>query len=249
MSARKGSIGGSGGFRGEGIKRTSPTPDAEYLAAVAILNEETMSDACALLLSENDSGDDYHKLLNIFTKCEAASKVVEKKAPSVLPTLPPQAPQRAPQIAPPRSQPISLKPKSKHVAPRRMSISARPPAKQPGHGKRSFPHPVSRTLNRETSDSSFTSTASGGSARSSKRARLSPTGEDTGGVAAKPPTAAMSFLAALNKQDKKDEGSDDGNYEPNERHAPKKKGSPAKSKALPNPVPGSRKQPSRGLRK
>ena len=55
MSVRKGSISGSSlGARGEAISKRSSPISAEYSAAVAVLNEDNMTKACALLLSEKD---------------------------------------------------------------------------------------------------------------------------------------------------------------------------------------------------
>lgn len=256
MSVRKGSIGGSGsGPRGEGVnKRSSPiTNDSEYSAAVDVLNEENMSAACALLLSENDYEDDqgdesdHKKLLELFETCQAACKVIEKKAPAVTMPMLQQQQQRGPTAAA-RTQAIPLKPKVKTmIPPRRTSLASRPPAKKTGPLPASHSFGPPRKLQRETSDSSFASTSSVGSGRSAKKARVSPPTLDNqagGGRAKAPPPEASAFLAALNAQQNKQE-----KHEEKEKPAPRKKDSPTKARELPPPVPGSRKQPPRSSRK
>ena len=244
MSVRKGSIGG------EANKRASPlTNDAEHYAAVAVLNEANMAEACALLLSEKDyesdqqNESDHQKLLQLFEKCQAACKVVQKRAPAVpMPML--QQQQRGPANAA-RIQAVPLKPKvTTIIPPRRGSVSSRPPAKRTGSlpASHSFAPPPPRKLQRETSDS----TSSVGSGRSAKKARVSPPTVDmqAGGAKAKaPPPAARSFLAALNAEQGKEK------QERKEKPSPKKE-SPTKARnSPPAPAVASRKQPPRSSRK
>lgn len=253
MSVRKGSIGGGIVPKGDASNmRASPVAnDSEYVAAVAVLNEDTMSAACALLLSEkdNDTGDesDYDKLLELFSKCQQACKVIERRAPVPMPFLQIEK-QRGPTAAA-RAQAVPLKPKAKTmIPPRRSSVVSRSSAKKTGHvpAPHSFVPPPARKLQRETSDSSFASSSSVGSGRSSKKARLSPPTLDNqagGGSAKAPPPEARSFLAALNAQGKRERH--------DEKRKPvlkKKEPSPKARDALP-PTPGSRKQPSRSSRK
>lgn len=250
MSARKGSISGGSSV----IKRQSPIHnDTEYTAAVAVLSEANMSRVCELLLSEKDYDSDqsdghesdHQKLLQLFSKCEAACKVIQQRAPAVLmPTL-----QRGPAPAA-RAQAKPLKPKVKTMLPprrgslmtqtSRASLKTGPPASLP---------PPTRKVQRETSESSIES-SSGGSAPSAKKARLSPLalGTPLAGVLA-PPPAAMSFLAALNAQQQKREKqekeetreSSDEDKEPPTRKA--------RSMSPPPPPAGERRQPPRNARK
>jgi len=263
MSVRKGSIGGgSNGPRSEGVnKRASPNlNDAEYSAAMAVLSEENMSAACALLLSERDyesnQGDDsdQKKLLELFSKCQEACKVIEKRAPAVpMPMLQQQQQQQRGPTAAARSQAIPLKPKVKTMIPtRRTALASRPSTKKTGPlpPSHAFAPPPARKMQRETSDSSFASTSSVGSGRSAKKARKSPPTLDSqvgGGKAKAPPPEARSFLAALNAQKGKQE-TGTSKFEEKERPSPKK-ASPTKSKELPPPIQGSRKQPPRSSRK
>lgn len=252
MSVRNGSIGGGGAPRGEpNRKRASPTSssnDPEYSAAVGVLNEQTMSEACALLLSDNpDNQGDYEQLLEILEKCKTACKVVEKHAPAVaMPMLPTQPQQRGPHPAS-RTQALPSKPKAKTmVPPRRTSMGVRPAAKKGGALPGAPSHPLfappsARKIHRETSDSSFASNSSSGSGRSTKKPRISPPTSEA------PPPSAMSFLAALNSQRNQTE---ERASESKEKAATKRKReSPTKSREPPPPVPGSRKQPSRSSRK
>lgn len=251
MSVRKGSVGGSSlGARGEAIsKRSSPVSD--YSAAVAVLNEDNMTQACALLLSEKDyesnqmeEESDYQKLLKLFEQCQEASKIIEKRAPTSLPTLAQkqQQHQRGPPIAA-RAQAVPLKPKVKAmVPPRRTSMPSRATAKKAGPPAHSFAPPPSRKLKRDTSNSSSASTSSVGSGRSAKKSRLSPptiNNQDADGGAVAPPPEAMSFLAALNSQGGK----------PRKPQRLEEKETPTKPKELPTSVSGSRRQPSRSSRK
>jgi hypothetical protein len=253
MSVRKGSIGGGGnGPRGEANKRASPvTNDAEYSAAIAVLNEANMAEACALLLSEKDyesheqDESDHKKLLQLFEKCQAASKVVQKRAPAMMPPL---QQQRGPANAA-RTQAIPLKPKVKAmIPPRRASVASRPSVKKTGPlpASHSIAPPPNRKLQREASDSSFASSGSIGSGRSAKKARVSPPTIDAqtgGGKAKAPPPSAMSFLAALNAGQGKER------QEMKEKPAPKRE-SPTKARnTSPPPTAGSRKQPPRCSRK
>jgi hypothetical protein len=253
MSVRNGSIGGGKlGARGEAIsKRASPI--SEYSAAVAVLNEDNMTKACALLLSEKDDGSnqeeeetDYQKLLKLFEQCQEASKIVEKRAPAtIMPSLAEkqQQHQRGPPTAA-RAQAIALKPKVKTmVPPRRSVLATRTTAKKTGPPAHSFAPPLSLNLKRDTSNSSSASTSSVGSGRSAKKSRLSPPAltqdPDRGAMAPPPPPEAMSFLAALNSQGGKQR----------KPQRPEEKKTPTKSKELTPPATGSRRQPSRSSRR
>jgi len=82
-----------------GMRRSSPT-NGDLSQALQLLDEETMSQACSLLISEHDYGDDvnkngngcdgadYDKLLTIFVKCRDAALKVEQQMPTMpLPNL------------------------------------------------------------------------------------------------------------------------------------------------------------------
>lgn len=215
-----------------------------------------MALACELLLSEKDYDSDqsdghesdHQKLLQLFSKCEAACRVIQERAPAVLmPTL-----QRGPAPAA-RAQARPLKPKVKTMLPPRrgslMTQSSRaalktgPPASLP---------PPTRKLQHETSDSSMESN-NGGNARSVKKARLSPPtlGTPLSGVLA-PPPAAMSFLAALNAQQQKKEKQEKADrrelsVQSDEDQEP----TPGKARSMSPPPPpaGERRQPPRNARK
>lgn len=138
MSVRKGSIAGIGSGPTSN-KRASATDinNAEYAAAVAVMSEAKMAEACALLLSEKDyeseqqPGErDNDKLLKIFDECLAASKVVQKRVPAAsMPMLHQQRSAGQPNAA--RTQAIPLKPKLKTmIPPRRGSSGPRPATKR-----------------------------------------------------------------------------------------------------------------------
>ena len=88
----------------------------EYMEAVHILNESTMSQACDLLLSERDyqeKGDgsmevsDQEKLLELYNKCYDAWKVIEKQQATVSATLPGAPSLLAPPPAPRLGAPVT----------------------------------------------------------------------------------------------------------------------------------------------
>ena len=261
MSVRKVSIGGStAASRGEPTpKRLSPTNNDEYTAAVAVMNDATMTQACSLLLSERDfqsnqeeDASDHSQLLDIFAKCEAACKVIQQRAPAVpMPTL---QQSRGPAPAA-RAQAKALKPKVKTMLPpraRTLLPSSRPAMKTGPLPPASMSQPPVRKLQRETSDSSFASVGSSGSARSAKKARLSPPTLEAPAVAAgkvqAPPPAAMSFLIALNAQQQQDK-QQTKEKPASTRESPPPTAStrrqPARNKSPPPAAAGTRKQPPR----
>jgi hypothetical protein len=246
MSARKGSFSGGSSV----VKRSSPIHnDAEYTAAVAVLNEANMSQACELLLSEKDYDSDqrenhesdHQKLLQLFSKCEAACKTIQQRAPAVLlPTL-----QRGPAPAA-RAEAKPLIPKIKTMLPPRrgalMTQTSRLALKIAPLPSSSMPPPT-RKLQHEASDSSLDGSI--GSGRSAKKARLSPPtlgAPSAGGKVLAPPPAAMSFLAALNAQQQKKQ-------EEKEAESSEEEDPPPKTRSLSPPPAGNRKQPRRSARK
>lgn len=250
MSARKGSISGGSSM----VKRSSPIHnDAEYTEAFAVLNEANMLQACELLLSENDYDSDqsenhesdHQKLLQLFSKCEVACKVIQQRAPAVLlPTL-----QRGPAPAA-RAEAKPLKPKIKTMLPPRrgalMTQTSRSALKTASLLPASM-QPPTRKLQHEISDCSFEGSIGSGSGRSAKKARLSPPtlgAPSAGGKVLAPPPAAMSFLAALNAQQQKKEKQDEKETESSEEEDP-----PPKTRSLSPPPAGNRKQPRRSARK
>jgi hypothetical protein len=62
---------------------------AEYLDAINVLNENTLNQACELVLLENDdTASSASKLLEVYHKCQSAFSVVQKQTyPSALPSL------------------------------------------------------------------------------------------------------------------------------------------------------------------
>lgn len=233
------------------VKRSSPIHnDVEYTAAVAVLNDANMSQACEWLLSEKDYDSDqsenhesdHQKLLQFFSKCEAACKVIQQRAPAVLlPTLPPGPAPAA------RAEAKPLKPKVKTMLPpRRGSLTTQ----SSRSALKTAPHPPASkmptpTRKHETSDSPLDSSI--GSGRSAKKTRLSPPtlgAPSAGGKVLAPPPAAMSFLAALNAQQQKKKEQEEKETDSSEEEVP-----PPKTRSVSPPPPGNRKQPRRSARK
>jgi hypothetical protein len=164
----------------------TPVVTAEYAEALRVLNDETMSQACALLLSErdyeeHDGKSDYEELLALYGKCRNAAAVIKREAPAELlsvPTMP--APARA-QAKPLGKATVA----TKNMIPSRRMARLPPPAK----GKRPL-------LHHEGSDSSM-------GASNTKKARISPPPPPREGSA--PPPSALNFLAKLNKEKDKKE--------------------------------------------
>jgi hypothetical protein len=206
------------------MKQNSPTSGNDLSAAIQTLDEDTMLQACSLLLSERDYQDDvveeesdYSKLIALFVKCNDAARVVERHAaqhtPSGLPSL-------NASIPPPTSATITPSARAAAAAarpvkaqghlnsmnpPRRMSAMA--PMARPGVAAsrmKGAPSANQRpTLKRVPSDSSLASITSTSSNRSAaKKARLLPGTAlpDTNNKGTAPPPEALNFLQALNNQ-------------------------------------------------
>lgn len=215
-----------------GMKRSSPTGSSDLSLSLQTLDEDTMTQACSLLLSERDYQDDsgegpsdYDKLVTIFVKCRDAAISIERQVsamPSGMPALP--IPSSASATTP--SARLAAKKKAQSVLntmspPRRMSLAqlarAGPGPAGVGRGKLAPVGgklaPASRpTLKRETSDSSIASVASVASVGSTssrpaaKKQRTQSTHNQTfeqgGRKATAPPPEALNFLQALNSQQK-----------------------------------------------
>jgi hypothetical protein len=161
----------------------TPVVTAEYAEALRVLNDETMSQACALLLSERDYEEpvgksDHEELLGLYYKCRNAAAVIKREAPAELlsvPTMP----------APARAQ---AKPLGKATVGTKNMIPSRRMARLPASamGKRPL-------LHHESSDSSLDVQR----ASNMKKPRISPPPPPREGSA--PPASALNFLAKLNK--------------------------------------------------
>jgi hypothetical protein len=162
-----------------------PVVTAEYTEALRVLNDETMSQACALLLSERDYEEpagksDHEELLALYAKCRNAAAVIKREAPAELhsvPTMP----------APARAQAKALGKVT--VAAKNMIVPSRRMARLPPPAKGKRPQ-----LHHENSDSSMEAQR----ASNTKKARLSPPPHPREGSA--PPPSALNFLAKLNKE-------------------------------------------------
>jgi hypothetical protein len=208
-----------------GMKRNSPTNGTDLSVALQTFNEETMVQACSLLLSERDYQEDaveeesdYAALVSIFVKCKDAARIVEQQATFLPMKLPPLY-----QSAPPPT-PAAITPSARAAAsaartlkaqghlnsmnpPRRMSLAqmARTGARAKGT---LVPHqkPV---MKRVPSDSSLTSMNSASSRSSAKKSRVQPVVGVTAAAikseSAVPPPEALQLLQALNNQQAKQE--------------------------------------------
>lgn len=208
-----------------GMKRSSPTNGTDLSLALQTFNEDTMVQACSLLLSERDYQEgavegesDYDALVTIFLKCKDASRIVEQQAAFMPMKLPPLH-----QTAPPPTS-ATITPSARAAAsavrtlkaqghlnsmnpPKRMSLAQL--ARTGTRVKTNLVPPPRPLMKREPSDSSLTSMNSTSSRSSAKKARVQTV---VGGITAEiksasvpPPPEALSFLQALNNQQTKDE--------------------------------------------
>jgi hypothetical protein len=180
----------------------TPVVTAEYAEALKVLNDETMSQACSLLLSEKDyeaepaaadgKSSDYEELLALYAKCRNAAAVIKREAPAELlsvPTMP--APARA-QAKPLGKATVGSK-SMNMVGTKNIMIPsnrrmARLPASAMGNKRPLLQH--------ETSDSSLE--AQQQRASNTKKSRMSPPPPPHREGSA-PPPSALNFLAKLNK--------------------------------------------------
>jgi hypothetical protein len=207
------------------MKRNSPTSGNDLSVAIQTLDEDTMIQACSLLLSERDYQDDvveeesdYSKLITLFVKCNDAGRVVERHAaqhaPSGLPSL-------NASIPPPTSATMTPSARAAAAAARSVKVqgqlnSMKPPRRmpmaqmsRPGPGvaasrmKGAPSAPLRPTLKRVPSDSSLASITSTSSNRSAAKKTRLLTGAalpDTNSKGTAPPPEALNFLQALNNQ-------------------------------------------------
>lgn len=195
---RKGSIGG--GRVAMSTKRSSPTNGAstmELSIALSTLNEDTMAEACALLLNDSDD-QSYIRLESILTKCQESHKIIQEHSLNVTVASASASASRSAVVLPHGSTAKALLPSVRRAG---LSVSAvatrplvkhtaMPPPRQmrTGTDRRARP-----PLVQQGSDSSL---ASGDSATVlPKKPRLEN---------AAPPPEALSFLQALNAQKDKD---------------------------------------------
>jgi len=194
---------GSTGAPGIGPRTSLVKPaavSAAYGEALKVLSsDETMSQACELLLSERDYGkntateekSDREKLLQLYNKCHEAAKVIEREAPVELPALPNAPPARA-AVARAQAKPLGKPTATISVMPKRRM--ARLPA----------PPPKGKRLKREESDSSSTKERT-----SIKKSRLVPPQSKSPPPPAidvnvsEPPASALHFLKKLNRPTEK----------------------------------------------
>ena len=213
--------------------RVQSTMTPEYMEAIHIMNESTMVQACDLLLSERDyeeskegnGGDDdepsdQDKLLELFSKCKTALKVISKQQVTIsslsiggMPGAPALAPLARGVSVPLRvaGAPKQLKQKTtskQGIVPMRRTVNRTAQTQAaaaviPG----SINKLVKRPLERERSDSSIrddtgasiqqsSSTSSQQSSSTNKKFKVSPTASQN--IFA-PPPGALNFLAKLNK--------------------------------------------------
>jgi hypothetical protein len=175
-------------------KRSSPTAgSADLKAALATLNEDTMAEACALLLTdtEDEQHQHQHQLRAILAKCQEAHAIIQEHSTQTTATALPLLPLTRGPAAPGVRQNAAAA-----MQPPRRTAKA-------GPDRRAAPP---KLLVRQGSDSSL---ASGGSAASShKKPRLEQAG---------PPPEALSFLQALNARKDKDRTSPTTASHPNTR--------------------------------
>jgi hypothetical protein len=212
---------------------TTTTTAPEYMEAIHILNESTMIQACDLVLSERDyqegNGDDndddepsdQDKLLELFSKCKSALKVISKHQQQQQATLSSLSiggnssmlmPGTPLSLAPPLSRGTTT------TVPRVNTGGVTKQLKQKTSSKQGLVpmrRTVKRPLERDRSDggpdSSLREDAGGGgdtltttssssphqqSSNSHKKSKVSPTASKT--ILA-PPPGALNFLAKLNK--------------------------------------------------
>jgi hypothetical protein len=209
--------------------RVQSTMTPEYVEAIHIMNESTMAQACDLLLSDRDyqeskqgnGGDvepsDQDKLLELFSKCETALKVISKQQ-TTLSSLSVGSMPGAPALAPPLARGASAprvagvpKQLKQGIVPMRRTVNRTTQAATiiPGANNK----PVKRPMERERSDSSLRDDAGASSQQSSstssqqssanKKLKVSPTASKSVLATSKsvlaPPPGALNFLAKLNK--------------------------------------------------
>jgi hypothetical protein len=171
------------------MKRSSPTSGSSDLkAALATLNEDTMAEACALLMT--DIEDDHHKLMAILAKCQEANAIIQEHAIQIaaMPLFP-LTRGSTPTAAPSVRQNTTTATTMMHP-PRRTMMKA-------GTDRRAAAAAAAapvKLLVRQESDSSITSAGSAASSHP-KKPRLEKSA---------PPPEALSFLQALNPQKDKD---------------------------------------------
>jgi hypothetical protein len=195
---------------------------SEFIAALHVMNEATMENACLLLLSErdydekeggnnnsNEEPSDHDKLWDIYYKCANAAAIIKKQQPTE-----PQTPNSipgAPSLPPPLKRGVGgvggvpkLKPgigNKPGVIPMRRTTHLQHKGSTPGAAS------LKRGIERDQSyvpdgDASPASTErSAGS--SSKKPRQSP--PTTLKQVSTPPASALNFLAKLNKDPKEQE--------------------------------------------
>lgn len=209
-SSRKNSITGSLGLIPRlSVKPAATVVSAEYLEALKVLSDETMSNACDLLLSDRDydaanaaadeSKSDSVQLQELYSVCCKAAKVIEKEAVTLTaqPSLPTAyAPAARSSVA---AASRTHHPVTKTMIPNRRMTRLPIPAGGISKGGNSS---ISKRnlLERETSDSSFQSTNSTLHNKKPRTASHSIPSEANNAMSSAllPPLSAMQFLAKLN---------------------------------------------------
>lgn len=213
-----------------GPRRSSPTNSSELDAAFAVMNEENMTKACMLLLSERDydktkqdGESDMTQLKTLYTKYEKAYKTIQQKAddtPLLLPHLSQAAPPPGTRIQQ-AAKPLKAHQHNKSMGQLRRGSMVQLARGGAAGGSRGDSPSVARSkpgvgssgrpgLKREPSDSSLASISSNASGRGglNKKQRVQsnsdlPSSSSVGGKKSKaPPPEALSFLQALNSQPK-----------------------------------------------
>jgi hypothetical protein len=216
----------------------------EYMESIHVLNENTLNEACDLLLDDTD--DSSSKLLELYYKCESAYEVIRKQQPQAIMKLPPgapnlNAPAPASRVAPSARPLPKLHKKNSllgSIAGNKPGVSSltMPAAMRRGvmnvNGKPppSLTKPSNGRLVRERSEAESID-----SSASNKKPRMSSSSNSSSNSSyqqqqetSTPPPFALNFLAKLNKGGG-DNPSSNNNTKP-EQQAPPEPPSPPKRK-------------------
>jgi hypothetical protein len=243
----------------------------EYIESIHVLNENTLNEACDLLLDDTDESSS--KLLELYHKCESAYKVIRKQQPQAIMKLPPgapnlNAPPPASRVAPSARPLPKLHKKNSllgSIAGNKPGVSSltMPAAMRRGvmnvNGKPppSLAKPSSGRLVRDRSEADSVDSASNKKPRSSSFTSSNSSFQQQQQETSTPPPFALNFLAKLNKGGGDNPSSNNTKPEqqaPPEPPAPPKRKNPARSNnnntkpelAPPEPpAPPKRKNPAR----
>jgi hypothetical protein len=162
---------------------------AEYLDAINVLNENTLNQACELVLLDNDdAASSANKLLEVYHKCESAFSVVQKQTyPSPLPSLTGISSASGVIVN------SGMAPAPRGTLNKKLSTINNKHGVIPMRKRKPLPQHQRRERSDSTSDKSDLSSA--------KKARLHATSDPGPAPSESPPPNAVNFLAKLNKGD------------------------------------------------